>query len=1276
MTILTTDAMPTGDSAAWLAQLAKPSQAYRRRAWLAAAALILFVFVYALLAGWLLYTAYRLTFGAAAGSGNAFWGFVMGACAAFLALFMLKGFFFVKRGSTEGSVEVTAAAQPTLFEFLYGLADAAGAPRPHRVFLSPQVNAAVFYDLSILNLLFPSRKNLEIGLALVNALSIGELRAVLAHEFGHFTQRTMAVGRWGYIAQQIAGQLVAQRDKLDDFLNGLSRLDVRLAWIGWILSTIVWSIRSVIDTVFRLVLLMQRALSREMEMHADLVAVALTGSDALVHALHRLPAADDSWQRSLNFAFAEKAAGRLVGDLFLVQARIMANMRKVMNDPFYGKVPPLPAHKPERHRLFKAELAQPPRMWLTHPMNHEREANAKRRYVAAAIDDRSAWQIFDNPLQVCKEMTAQVLAAGTQEPVPMPVSWRQLDAQFGREYLKSRYRGVYWGRSPVRYAADPDALYDKSVRCEAVDYQSLYPATLTRQLARQRSLEKELEQLRALANGTLEASGNAIRHRGHSLRRADLPATIAAVTAEYREVDAMLQGHDRLVRGWHLSAARRFGGGWPEYLRGLLAILHYTEHTEADLRDAQGVLGNVIAIETAVKRVGAAGLDRIVTAANALQQSLDKVYRQRGQVAIDRLLAERAGLSAWTDALEEFKLLPANKTNINDWLKLVDGWVDQAAGTCASLRLHALEQLLATENFLAEHLAAGTAPDPAPAPSRTPADYTVLLPGNERKRKTRLNWWGRFQTADGKLATMARFLVAGSIVGAMVAFGEGVGDATITIYNGLATPVMVEIGKQRVTIAPFTHFDLELPAAASYPVRTSTVRDHQPIEAFDGKIAGNFAHQIYNVAGADTLLEWTATYGNATPVPARPLGNQRWLETAAAHIFTEPPQSISSKSGGGTRLVLSNTGNVEPQRILSRAVDAGQRDQILHAHAQWDDLNSAYLLEWLWLARQLPDFPALLRARLAQAPENVVLLRTEADTATAAARAEVCRRHGALAAAAPGNPDLHYVASRCLDDPGQRQQAFLDGYRRWPDNGWFASTVGRSEAMLGHWPEAQAALEKAIRVLPAATTRLAPELVRIRRLRGEADGQVLRGLSQIPNWLHATLALEGGEALTDPEAKAYQALARGQLAQALQLVRGQGKVEARLLRLVAASDGAPAAAVAQALALAPEQGSDDATIWFAAALALKSGSDPEPYLRLLGAEAGEGLRAIGEFVSQARRGQSPAAAEQALVGLTPDMRGYAYAMATIVLGGKAPKAWRDGARRLLFASERPYFLPG
>ena len=245
-----------------LSQLAQPSSSYRNRARLALAGLLAFVVLYFSLAGWFVYTAYRLTFLADPNAKSAGWGYFIALVALFLAFFMFKAIFAVRNAKYEGTLEVTEQEQPRLFAFLHELADAAGAPRPHRVYLSERVNAAVFYDLSLLNLFFPSKKNLEIGLALVNVLSLGELRAVLAHEFGHFAQRSMAVGRWVYLAQQITGHLVARRDKIDDFLEGLARIDLRVRMGVAVLQLIGWSIRALVDSAFRVVVLMQRAVRR------------------------------------------------------------------------------------------------------------------------------------------------------------------------------------------------------------------------------------------------------------------------------------------------------------------------------------------------------------------------------------------------------------------------------------------------------------------------------------------------------------------------------------------------------------------------------------------------------------------------------------------------------------------------------------------------------------------------------------------------------------------------------------------------------------------------------------------------------------------------------------------------------------------------------------------------------------------------------------------------------------------------------------------------------
>ncbi|HEY6124392.1 MAG TPA: M48 family metallopeptidase, partial [Steroidobacteraceae bacterium] len=677
--------------------LTAATTAYKHRAWLAMAGLAAFIALYFALSGWFAWTAWRL-FDGMFGQGGHFdlWQFVAAVCSTFLAVFMLKALFFIQHRFDVEDIEITRQDQPQLFDFIDRLADEARAPRAHKVYLSARVNAAVFYDLSLLNLIVPSKKNLEIGLGLVNVVTLGELKAVLAHEFGHFAQRSMAVGRWVYISQQIAGHVVARRDALDKLLQQLSRFDLRIAWVGWILSVIVWSIRSMMDVLFRGVLLAQRALSRQMEFQADLVAVSLTGSDALIHALHKLNAADDAWDKALSFANSECRAKRGITDLFAVQNRIIERMREILNQPLYGQVPPLPATARDSHRVFKTELAQPPRMWGTHPPSADRENNAKQRYVAAPVDERSAWEVFRNPQGLKEQMSAHVFREATVEPTAMEKTFQHLEKQYGRAFLNRAYRGVYLHRSPVRYAGSVDALYGAETPpanlARALD--SLYPEDLANKVELLNEKLEEKHALEALRDQVAQAPGGIIRHNGAEIRRTELPRAIASLEREIMVVRGQLETHDKLCRSAHLSAARVLEKGWPEYLRSLAAMLHYADHTEANLRDVQGFVANIYGVVTADGRVSSKELNRLLEGCQQLYAVLSTVHGAAKEVTLDRTLLRRLEVESWDALLEEFKLPPPNRENIGQWLNVIDGWTGAAIAAAARLRDASLEQLL------------------------------------------------------------------------------------------------------------------------------------------------------------------------------------------------------------------------------------------------------------------------------------------------------------------------------------------------------------------------------------------------------------------------------------------------------------------------------------------------------------------------------------------------------------------------------------------------------
>ncbi len=1252
--------------------LTAASAAYKRHAWLAMLGLATFIALYFALSGWFAWTAWRIASGMFGADGDfELWGFVAAVCSAFLAIFMLKALLFIQHRYEIDDIEVTREQQPRLFEFIDRLADEARAPRAHKVYLSPRVNAAVFYDLSLLNLIVPSKKNLEIGLGLVNVVTLGELKAVLAHEFGHFAQRSMAVGRWVYVARQIAGHVVARRDALDKLLQQLSRFDLRVAWIGWILSIIVWSIRSMMDVLFRVVLLAERALSRQMEFQADLVAVSLTGSDALIHALHKLNAADDAWDKTLSFANGEAGNKRRVADLFAVQSRIIERMREILNQPNYGIVPVIPEGARETHRVFKTELAQPPRMWATHPPSADREQNAKSRYVPAPIDERSAWALFDDPQGVRERMSAHVFKDAELEPQTSEETFTHLGKEYGRAFLDRAYRGAYLNRSPVRHVDNVVKLYGVTIPTSEAPrvIATLYPESLARDVELLNEKLEEKYALEALRDDVAQAPGGVIRHSGTEIRRAELPRVIAALEREIATVRGRIEAHDERCRTAHLAAARSLQKGWPEYLQGLAATLHYADHSEANLRDVQGYVGNIYGIVTADGRVSSAELARLIEGCQQLHAVLQRVYEEGPQVRLDRTLARRLEVENWMAMLEDFKLPPPDRENIGQWLNVIDGWVNAARFALGRLRDAALEQLLLAESQVAKFVRDAIAPADAPPASAVPKEYRTLLPGRERPRQKRLDWWDRFQTADGTLPTIARSTVALGVVGGVVAFGANVGVAQLTIYNALALPVWVEVDGDKVRAAPGSPVTISMPTSGKLSVRALT-EDDREIEAFDQALNGTRAHYVYNVAGAAALYEWTATYyptdaaAARAPAPAeRPLGAVRWTRTQADHVFEDPPRTISSSSG---RLnVLAAASSAAPWQHVEMVRDESQRAALIMAHARWDDTDSPQILEWLQLAEQQPRFNAVIAERLREDANNVVLLRHEQDSTQGAEHDEVCARHHARAAAAAEDPDLQYLDIRCLRGDARQDARFLAAQAKWPDHPWLTLGAAAVHARSGEYAAALPLYEKVRGRVRPMQAYLSMETARMRRLVGGRDSNLRDLLPKSPA-LSTHAAIESGAGIEGTPLEPYGALARGDLGAAFSKARGEGAE--RLLRLVAVSDGATPEMIDAALSARPGEG-DSVTTLYMYALAARLDRDVSPWAARLSTEGGESIQPVLDFLDALRDGADPA---RAYPPLDVNLRYPARYAAVVLLGARAPEDWRKEAANALFVGERGY----
>jgi hypothetical protein len=390
-----------------------------------------------------------------------------------------------------------------------------------------------------------------------------------------------------------------------------------------------------------------------------------------------------------------------------MQTSAIGHLRNVLDDETFGAPVPLPTVGTADHRVFQAQIAHPPKMWSTHPAGREREDNAKRRYIPATLDDRSAWMLFDGEPDLRRITTAQLLEHAIEGKKTTPVSVEEsiatLDAYFSRPWFDRRYRGAYLGRSLVRDAADSSLLVPEVTpghETKALD--RLYPDSLSDDIKRWRALEEEAATLDAIQEGTLTASDGVIRHRGKVIAKRELPAAIVEVKNDITAIRARLAEHDRQCRAAHLTIARALGQNWDRYLGSLLSLLHYAEHTEANLLDAQQHLDNVLHVVLADGEISSAEAKRLVIAATEVHVALWELFEQRTNVALPSAVATAMKVTSWGAALPvKLNLNAPEADNLVNWLNEIGTWLKQTVVPLGDLKRETLAQLLLTEEAIA-----------------------------------------------------------------------------------------------------------------------------------------------------------------------------------------------------------------------------------------------------------------------------------------------------------------------------------------------------------------------------------------------------------------------------------------------------------------------------------------------------------------------------------------------------------------------------------------------
>jgi len=158
---------------------------------------------------------------------------------------------------------LTAEEHPRLFAEIYEVAKLTGQEMPAEVYLDPDVNAWVAQRGGIMAI--GSRRVMGIGLPLMAVLSVAELRAVMAHEFGHYHGGDTRLGPWVYKTRIAIIRTVQNLAR-----GGSALLQKPFVWYG------------------NMFLRITHAISRRQELAADALAAQVAGAGAQSSALRTI----------------------------------------------------------------------------------------------------------------------------------------------------------------------------------------------------------------------------------------------------------------------------------------------------------------------------------------------------------------------------------------------------------------------------------------------------------------------------------------------------------------------------------------------------------------------------------------------------------------------------------------------------------------------------------------------------------------------------------------------------------------------------------------------------------------------------------------------------------------------------------------------------------------------------------------------------------------------------------------------------------------------------
>ncbi len=410
---------------------------------------------------------------------------------------------------------------------------------PKKVYLTAEVNASVFYDSSFWSMFLPIKKNLIIGLGLVNTVTKEELKAILAHEFGHFSQRTMKVGSYVYNVNQVIFNMLYDNESYENLIQRWANVSGYFSIFVAIAVKINQGIQWFLKKLYEVVNKSYMGLSREMEFHADEIAASVTGYEPLKKSLLRMALADTSYNNVLNF-YSNKISENIKSEnIYDDQSSVVNFLSQINNLTLTNNLPNISLEEQSKYDKSKLIIKD---QWASHPSIHDRVNRLEKTgFNICNNQDKLANEMFKDIVSIQKQLTQKIFEGVNYEGNVKHISTDGFSAEYKSSvFLNSFpkiYNGYYDNKNPICFDLNKTNSSEKTP-----DFNDLFSDEKVDWVYTSIALQNDMEILKNISNKVIPVK--TFDYDGIRYKSKDAEILVEKLKLELDEINKKISGND------------------------------------------------------------------------------------------------------------------------------------------------------------------------------------------------------------------------------------------------------------------------------------------------------------------------------------------------------------------------------------------------------------------------------------------------------------------------------------------------------------------------------------------------------------------------------------------------------------------------------------------------------------------------------------------------------------------------------------------------------------